>query len=282
MKTKRIGYIDHRLDNFHANVYLDLLRGDLKARGWEVAKCWALDEAGGRKWAAEKQVPYAADVRAMADCDALVVLAPSNPEVHLDLAKLAFPLRKPTYVDKTFAPDLKTAKRIFALADKYRVPVITSSALRCAASFNRTVAELGGREKIRHLRAWGGGRSFAEYAIHPLEMLVTALGPEVRAVMRLSDGPNHDELHVKFSGGRTGSVFVHVNGECAFRAVVTTDTKTVHVDTSPDPIFRDLASLILDFFESGGECIDRKETLALFKIRDAAFNPKARGRFLKV
>jgi hypothetical protein len=54
------------------------------------------------------------------------------------------------------------------------------------------------------------------------------------------------------------------------------------VDTSPDPIFRDLASLILDFFESGKESIDRKESLALFKVRDAAFNPKALGRFLKV
>ncbi len=151
MKTKRIGYIDHRLDNFHANIYLDLLRGDLKARGWEVAKCWALDEAGGRQWAARKNVSYVSTVADMADCDALVVLAPSTPEVHLELAKLAFPLRKPTYVDKTFAPDLKTAKRIFALADKHRVPVITSSALRCAASLNRTVTELG-RDRIRHLR----------------------------------------------------------------------------------------------------------------------------------
>ncbi len=65
--TKRIGYVDYKLDNFHANVYLDLLRGDLKARGWEVAKCWAMDEAGGRKWAAEKKVPYVADVKEMAE-----------------------------------------------------------------------------------------------------------------------------------------------------------------------------------------------------------------------
>jgi predicted dehydrogenase len=280
MKTKRIGYIDRQLGNFHSNVYLDLLRGDLKHRGWEVAKCWALDEAGGRQWAAEKNVPYVADVKEMADCDALIVLAPSNPEVHLELAKKAFPLGKPTYVDKTFAPDLKTAKRIFALADKYGIPVITSSALRCAASLNRLVAELG-QDKIRHMQAWGGGRSFEEYVIHPLEMLITAMGPGVKEVMRLNDGQNHNELHIKFTGGRTGSVFVHTNGECAFRAVVTTDAKTVHVDTSPDPIFRDLASLILDFFASGKESIDRKESLALFKVRDAAFNPKALGRFLE-
>ncbi len=29
MTTKRIGYIDYKLDNFHANVYLNLIRGDL-------------------------------------------------------------------------------------------------------------------------------------------------------------------------------------------------------------------------------------------------------------
>jgi len=281
MATKRIGYVDHKLDNFHANVYLKLLLGDLKDRGWEVAKCWAMDEAGGRKWATEKNVPYVADVKEMADCDAIMILAPSNPEVHLRLAKKAFPLRKPTYVDKTFAPDHKTAKQIFALADKHRVPVITSSTLRCAASLNKLVAELG-KDKIRHVRAWGGGGSFEEYVIHPLEMLIHAMGPQVREVMRLSDGTNHHEVHIKFSGGRTGSVFVHNNGACAFQAMVTTDATTVYVDTSPDPIFRDLASLILDFFGSGKENIDRKESLAIFRVRDAAFNKKSVGKFLKV
>ncbi len=281
MTTKRIGYIDYKLDNFHANVYLNLLRGDLKSRGWEVAQCWGMDEAGGRKWAAEKKVPFVADVKEMADCDAFVILAPSNPEVHLELAQKVFPLGKPTYVDKTFAPNHKTARQIFALADKYRIPVITSSALRCAASLNKLVAELG-REKIRHIRAWGGGGSFEEYVIHPLEMVIATLGPRVRQVLHLADGKNHHELHLVFAGGRTGSVFVHTQGACAFQAVVTTDEKTAYVDTSPDPIFRDLASLILDFFESGRENIDRKESLALFKVLDVAFNKKAIGKFVKV
>lgn len=281
MTVKRIGYIDYKLDNFHANVYLNLLRGDLKDRGWAVAKCWGMDEEVGRKWATEKQVPYVADPAEMADCDAIVVLAPSDPELHMELVKRAFPLRKPTYVDKTFAPDLGTAKRIFALADKYRVPVITSSALRCAASLNKLVAELG-KDKIRHMRAWGGGRSFEEYVIHPIEMLIATMGSDVKEVMRLSDGEHHNELHLRFRGGRTGSVFVHTNGACAFQAVVTSDTKTAYVDTSSDPIFRDLASLILDFFESGKESIGRNETLAIFKVRDAAFDKKALGNFVKV
>lgn len=278
---KRIGYVDCKLDNYHANVYHRLLRGDLKERGWDVAKCWALDEGGGRKWAAEKGVAYAADVKEMADCDAIMILAPSNPEVHLKLAELAFPLGKPTYVDKTFAPDSRTAARIFTLADAHHVPVITTSALRCAASLNKLTGELG-KDKIRHMRTFGGGSSFDEYVIHPLEMLIAAMGPEVTAVMRLSDGANHHELHLAFSGGRTGSVFVHANGTCSFQAVVTTDEKTRYVDTGADPIFRDLTLFILDFFESGKACIDRRESLALFKVLDAAREPQSMGRFLKL
>lgn len=281
MTAKRLGFIDSKLGNFHSNVYLDLLRSDLKGRGWEVAKCWGMDEAVGRKWASEKGVPFVEDVSAMADCDALIILAPSNPEVHLELARKVFPLGKPTYVDKTFAPNHSTAVQIFDLADEHRIPVITTSALRCAASLNRLVAELG-REKVRHLRAWGGGRSFEEYVIHPVEMVIHAMGPQVERVLHLADGPCHHELHLSFSGGRTASVFVHATGTCAFQAMVTTDEKTVYVDTSPDPIFRDLASLILDFFESGRESVDRAESLAIFKVLDIAFDRPSVGKFVNV
>jgi predicted dehydrogenase len=281
MTTKRLGFVDYKLGNFHANEYLKLLRGELKPRGWEVAKCWGTDEATGRKWAADKGVPYAASVDAMADCDAMVILAPSNPEVHLELARKVFPLGKPTYVDKTFAPDHETALRIFHLADQHRVPVITTSALRCAASLNQCVAELG-REKVRHLRAWGGGRSFEEYVIHPLEMVISTMGPQVEKVLHLADGDRHHELHLSFSGGRTASVFVHSIGACAFQAMVTTDEKTVCVDASADPIFRDLAGFILDFFESGRESIDRAESLAIFKVLDVAFDLPSIGKFVNV
>lgn len=281
MTTRRIGYVDFKLNNFHANVYLDLLRGELKGRGWEVAKCWGMDEAEGRRWASEKQVPFVEDVRAMADCDALVILAPSNPETHLELARKAFPLGKPTYVDKTFAPDHKTARKIFALADRHRVPIITSSALRCAASLRKAVAELG-RGGIRHMQAWGGGRSFEEYFIHPLEMVISTMGPQVARAMRLIDGANHHAVHLQFADGRSASVFVHANTATAFEAVLTTDEKTVHVSCNADPIFRDLAAMILDFFESGKESIDREETLAMFRVMDAASRKAALGKFAKV
>src|ERR1043166_5942189 len=158
MKPKQIGFVDYKLDNWHANHFLHLLRDEpsFKSCGWMVTQCWAMDGKGGRKWAAENKIQFTDNIEEMRACDGIMILAPSNPETHLPLAKLVFPLGRPTYVDKTFAPSFKIAKQIFALADNHGVPVITTSALRCAASLNKAVTELG-KDKIRHVLTWGNG-----------------------------------------------------------------------------------------------------------------------------
>ena len=96
----RIGFVDHKLDNFHANVFLEILRGDLAPRGFEVAGCTGLDEAEGRSWAEKNAVPYFESVGKLSDSvDYFMVLAPSNPELHLELAEMVLPFGKPTYID---------------------------------------------------------------------------------------------------------------------------------------------------------------------------------------
>ena len=57
MNGKRIGFVDLKLENFHANVYLEAIRGELVARGFTIAGCFALDEADGRAWAAVAVLP---------------------------------------------------------------------------------------------------------------------------------------------------------------------------------------------------------------------------------
>mgnify|MGYP003383676921 CR=1 FL=1 len=55
---KRIGYVDYKLENFHANIYLKILRGELKERGYTVAGCTAARAKESRVWAETNQVPY--------------------------------------------------------------------------------------------------------------------------------------------------------------------------------------------------------------------------------
>jgi len=277
---KRIGYVDFDLENFHANVYLSAFRKELAARGFEVAGCTALKEPEGRAWAEKNGVPYFASVRELdKHVDCYAVLAPNNPETHLELCKKVLPRRKTTYVDKTFAPDLRTARRIFTLADKHGTAVQTTSALRYT-NVQAHVREVG-RENVRHMVAWGGGRSFEIYAIHPAELVVSCLGPEVEGLMRRGTG-DESQILLNFSGGRTAVLDVYTNAETPYAAAVTTGkgTKLIAADTSR--LFIDMASAMLDFFESGKPNIDRAESLAVRQILDAAAKPRALKAFIKV
>ena len=131
---KRIGLVDYRLDNFHADVFLKSIRALHGARGYEVAGALALEAAPSAAWARQNGVEYFDQFESLdARVDCYMILAPSNPEKHLELCQRVFPFRKTTYVDKTFAPDLETARAIFRLADQCGIAVQTTSALRYTA-----------------------------------------------------------------------------------------------------------------------------------------------------
>jgi predicted dehydrogenase len=276
----RIGFVDYRLENFHANVFVKAFRGALKERGAIVAGCFALDEADGRKWAKKNDVPYFDSVQTLHEqVDAFMILAPSNPELHLKLAEMVFPFGQPTYVDKTFAPDLDTARQIFELADKHRTAIQTTSALRYT-----NVQEYVHDSKtgaVLHMVAWGGGSSFGEYAIHPIELIISCMGADAETVLRRGDA-EFSQLLINFSDGRTAVANVYTRGETPYAASVTTEkrTKVMEVDTSK--IFVNNAAAVLDLFESGKPNVDRAQTLIIRRILDIADDPRARDAFVRL
>ena len=276
--AKRIGFVDYKLENYHANVYLKALRGPLKGRGWTVAGAWAADAADGKAWAQKNEVPYFDTPAALNErVDAYMILAPSNPELHLELCRQVFPFGKTTYVDKTFAPDVATAERIFALADQNRCATQTSSALRYT-DVQAHVRSLGAGA-VRHMIAWGGGTSFGEYAIHPVELLISCMGADATGLMRRGTD-DFSQLLINFAGGRTGVANVYTTGETPFAASITTDADTRFFTPSLDQIFVDQAAAVLDLFETGKPNVDRRETLTIRRILDAAEEPAALNGFV--
>jgi predicted dehydrogenase len=276
----RIGFVDYKLENFHANVYLKAYRNQLKDRGWTVAGAWAMDQDNGRAWAEHNDVPYFKSATALNEhVDRFMVLAPSNPELHLQLCEAVFPFGKTTYVDKTFAPDLATAKQIFALADQHKTAIQTTSALRYT-NVQPHVRDVTKNGAVRHMTTWGGGSSFAEYAIHPVELLISCMGADAQALMRRTDGDHFSQLLINFTDGRTGIANVYTHGDTPFAAAVTTEkhTELLKVDTSK--IFLDTAAAVLDLFESNKPNIDRRESLTIRRILDAADDPAALKGFV--
>lgn len=277
MRGKRIGFVDYRLDNFHAEVYLKALRGPLADRGYQVTGATALLAEPSRDWAAERGVPYFDDVeRLAAASDHLMVLAPSRPDLHLGLCRQTFPFSMPTFVDKTFAPDERTAREIFALADLHATPVQTSSALRTTA-VQRHVRRLS--SPLRSLIAFASGPSFEEYGIHPVELVVSCLGPEAESIMRLGSA-SHPHWILQFSDDRLAIIDFNLASESPFSAMVSASGGYEHVAIDESLLFIEACGSILDFFDAGRPLIDRRESLAVRRILDRAMDAEACGRFL--
>ncbi len=276
--SRRIGFVDDDLNNYHSNIYLDILRKELRPRGFVVAGATALKAESGRRWAREHGVPYFETVEQLGrEVDFFCILAPASPQVHWELCRRVFPLGKTTFVDKTFAPDTATARRIFALADKHRVAVQTSSALRYTPA-QRWVKQVG-RRQVRHVVTWGTGSNLEEYLVHPLEMAISCLGPGVESLMRRGSD-RLVQLLLNYPGDRTAVVNLFLRTRTPFAAAVTTEKETRHFRVSGRQLFVDAAAAMLDFFQAGRALVPRAETLDVMRCLDAARTPDARRRFV--
>jgi predicted dehydrogenase len=275
---RRIGFVDLNLENYHANTFLQALRGPLKDRGFTVAGATGTKTAESRAWAEKNHVPFFDTPAALNTAvDFFMILAPSNPEVHLDLCRNVLPFRKPTYVDKTFAPNYATAHQIFTLADKHGTPVQTTSALRYT-NVQEEVKKAAPAE-VEHMITWGGGGSFDEYAIHPTELLISVMGHEATTLMRRGT-PELSQLLVGFTHGRTGVINVFPKTNTSFAASFTTAQATRHVEVDAAKMFTNNQAAILDFFASGKPNVDRRESLTVMHLLDLARDPRSLNRFL--
>lgn len=279
-KSKRIGFVDLNLDNFHTKVFLHHIHDTHKKRGHRVVACTALKRRTGIAWAKKHGVAWCESEKELNEfVDCFLIAAPSNPEVHLPLARSVLSFGKPTYIDKPFAESLTVAKRICALADKHKAPIQTSSALRYS-NVHDYVDQIG-RRSVKSVVAYGGGTSFEEYGIHPVELAVSILGAGAVSLMRRG-GPKQPQLLINFTGGRNAVVNVCIDSATPYAGCITTtkETKLIEVDTST--IFADTTAAILDFFESGKPNVPRAQSLMIRRILDVAQRPAARKRFVKL
>ena len=265
---KKIGIIDYFIDEWHSNTYLPLFEKASKALGvdYKIVYAYAEVEQAGKMltddWCAKNNVTRCQTIEELCEkSDNILILAPANPETHLKYAKLALPYGKTTYIDKTFAPDLATAKEIFAVAEKYNTKIFTSSALRYAE-------EIADYTNIQSVMVKGGGRSLEEYIIHQIEMAV-----------KLTQGAKPEYLHVFNSQKQTAiavkmedktAMLNYSNSGWGFSVDVETEKANCeYKNIEKGTEFYRLVESIVKFFETNEEPFDKKETLAVLAIRDA-------------
>lgn len=266
---KKIGFVDFYLSEWHANNYPAWIRRICEEKGveYEIAYAWAEEEVSpvdGRttaQWCEAYGVEPCTTIEELCEkADAIIILAPSNPEKHLSYAKAVFPYAKPTYVDKTFAPNLSEAKEIFALAETYHTPFFSSSALRYEESLNDL-------EDCRHMTVFMSGLSLEEYIIHDLEMLVKKIGVGASSVLCMKNG-SQSFFHVSYPDDRSACVVFSI-GNLPEVSIMEGANGVADTYKRRSAFFIGLLSDVLRFFSDGKVSFDTAETLEIMKLRDA-------------
>ena len=273
---KKIGIIDYFIDEWHSNTYLGLFERASKALGvdYKVTYAYAEVEQPGKMltddWCAKNNVTRCYSIEELCEkSDNILILAPANPETHLRYAEAALKYGKTTYIDKTFAPDLETAKAIFAVAEKYGTKIFTSSALRYAE-------EIAEYTDVKNVMIKGGGRSLEEYIIHQIEMAVKLTKGEQAKLAHVFSGDKQSTIVLEYAG-RTVTLS-YSNSGWGFSVDVETDKANCeYKNVEKGTEFYRLVESIVKFFETNEEPFDKKETLAVLAIRDAIMKGISNG-----
>ena len=186
------------------------------------------------------------------------MLSPDHPQYHETLAQIPLKSGKPTYVDKTFAPDHATALRLFELAAEHGTPMYSSSALRFATEY----AEAD-RAGIKAIASWGPG-SFENYSIHQIEPIVSFMGPAAKRVMYIGTAET-PALLIDYGDGRQATIH-HLGDGCPFTMAVSHEAGQCPVLKPESDFFRLFIANLVEFFETGRSTVPSNETIAIMAI----------------
>ena len=227
------------------------------------------------KW----QVKIVASIEELAGQVDGVLLTSVDGRVHLAQARAIIAAHKPLFIDKPLASTLDDAREIARLAKQAGVPWFSASSLRFDGVADLRAAGVAGAT------TWGPGPleehhqlELAWYAIHPIEMLYTLMGPGCGEVTRIYS-PDSDVIVGRWKDGRIGTVRAlrpyGTYGAVVFRK--NAKGQTVETATNPHDGYGPLVREIVKFFETGRPPVSNDETLEIFAFLDAAQRSKESG-----
>ncbi|QDU32857.1 Oxidoreductase family, NAD-binding Rossmann fold [Poriferisphaera corsica] len=203
----KVGLIDHHLDNFHTNIFLDLFKNELKDEEIVFAFAYESDEANQEKdWCAENGVERCGSIEEVIEkADALMVLAPDNIDDHLALGKAACASGKRVYIDKYLSNSYSDAKELIDTCQANGTEMISSSSLRFCEGVEKIAGELDG--EVSWMQAKGPG-SWPWYACHTLAPVLRLMGDDVEKVIHTGSEDNIT-VTLKYRDGRSAMILVN-------------------------------------------------------------------------
>jgi predicted dehydrogenase len=281
----RLGIIG--TDTSHAGAFATLLNGG-KVPGAKIVAAYkggSADVESSRtrvdKYAEELQTKFGVemvnDIPTLANKVDAILLLSIDGRVHLAQFKQVLAAKKPVFIDKPLASTLADAREIARLAKEANVPWFSASSLR----WSEIVSSVEG-PGILGAMTWGPG-PFEEhhqlelswYAVHPIEILFTLMGPGCEEVTRIS-GSDSDEITCKWKDGRLGTVRA-LRPYGTYGAVVFRKDGVAISPSKPHTDYEGLVREIVKFFQTGQVPVANSDTLEMFAFMDAAQRSKEAG-----
>jgi hypothetical protein len=274
----KIGFIDHHLNNYHANKFHSLLTAPEHKDVQIVAAFESNPE--GEDWCAAKSVPRAkSPAEVIAQSDAIIVLAPDNVGDHLELASDALKSGKPVMVDKTLSNQLADAKAIVELSKKHNAPLMSTSSLRFSVELEELLAAVG-ESKLDGIFSRGFGK-LRGYGIHSIAPALRVLNGRIKRVINTGGGKGNF-ITLEAEDGR----LVHLDireSENQYEAtpwqVGAKSGEKYHVATITkfDDFYANLMHRTVTFFRSGKSPISNEEMLDAVAVEIAAEESARKG-----
>jgi len=269
---KTIGFIDYFLSEWHANSYPAMILENCKRTGreYEVKYAWSelekspYDGVTTDEWCEKFGVERCGSLREIAQkSDFLFVLSPDNPENHERYIAETVKFGKPTYLDKTFAPDYAAAKRLAETIESSGTKVFSTSALRYAEEL---IALRASGNSVTEVITAGPG-AYGNYAVHQFEMIVALLGRGAERLKAVSNGLGR-VLAVEYGEGKQ-AIFNQIEAPGMPFQIAAICGGANKFSTVTSSFFDMLIEKILHMFDGGAPDVPMSETLEVAKLIDA-------------
>lgn len=208
--------------------------------------------------------------------DALL-LESVDGRTHLPQFREAVRCGKPVFIDKPLTASWKDALEIQRIGREANVPWFSTSSLR----YQPWVVELSGKAE-RGAFTWGPGPTektheldLGWYAIHPIEILYTIMGPGCEKVSRVRS-TSGEVITGYWKDGRIGSVRTLMPyGD--YGAAVFGKSSTLQSPQKPAMAYNPMLANVIQFFRDKQPPVPNDITMEIFAFMEAANHSRAQN-----
>ncbi len=267
---KKIGFIDYFIDEWHANNYPIWIKESKLGKDFEVAFAYEMIHPEGKthidEWCKNFGVQKCDTIEELVEkSDCIIVLSPDNSEMHEELSQIPLKSGKPTYIDKTFAPSYKEAKRIIDLAVANNTPMYSTSALRFSDQIVNMDTEKFNRNTIDFVSTRGSGVLHI-YVIHQVEMVVRLMGVGAKSVTNIGTKAA-PVFSIDYKDGR--KAVINMTKFAPYSFMVQNKDETGFVVDGVSRHFENFIDAMLEFFNTEKSPVPFEETLECMALIEA-------------